>query len=416
MKIRISSRGIFSIHVGSERGITLFMAAAGMFAMLGFIALAVDMGMLYTARADCQKVADAAALAGAKEAFLVPNSNPTQAATDAAISAARANYKPTTNYTNDDRLMAANIIVDNTDHTVQVRVTRTAANSNPVQTFFATIFGIAAVDVATTATAEVFVPAAFGNPPIGEKCVKPWFLPNRYDFDGNGPNPPRQIQSSDRGTLISIKQGQSALAWAPGQYLIATLPNNGAPPSCPNCGNGAQAGQGGDLYRQNIACCNRNPIWCGMSIPFDTDNGNKVGPTGQGIDCLINQGPGNSGGQDILVHPVFTGDSNPLTITTGSNNPIGGGLTVTDSSSLIMVPLFDPLTNPLGSGQSTVTVNGFMQIFVKNEHNPQNTVDAYIIQVLTCNASGGGGGGGGTPISGPLGNPLPLRLVRNAGT
>jgi hypothetical protein len=154
-----------------------------------------------------------------------------------------------------------------------------------------------------------------------------------------------------------------------------------------------------------------------MAIPFDTDNGNKVGPTGQGIDCLINQGPGNSGGQDILVHPVFTGDSNPLTITTGSNNPIGGGLTVTDSSSLIMVPLFDPLTNPLGSGQSTVTVSGFMQIFVKNEHNPQNTVDAYIIQVLNCDASGGSGGGGAPPpMSGPLGNPLPLRLVRNAGT
>ena len=55
------SRGLSGFR--SERGVVLFMMAGGLLSLIGFIALAVDMGMLYTARADCQKIADAAALA-----------------------------------------------------------------------------------------------------------------------------------------------------------------------------------------------------------------------------------------------------------------------------------------------------------------------------------------------------------------
>src|SRR5262245_46757175 len=110
----------------SERGITLYITAAGMFALIGFIALAVDMGNLYTVRADCQKIADAAALAGAKEAFFYAPADPVVTAREAAISAARANYSPING--NDNRLKDANIVVNTTEHTVQVTVLRTAAN------------------------------------------------------------------------------------------------------------------------------------------------------------------------------------------------------------------------------------------------------------------------------------------------
>ncbi len=73
----------------SERGITLYMAAAGMFALLGFVALAVDMGMLYQVRNESQNIADAAALAGAREAFLTNPADKVQEAREAARSAAR---------------------------------------------------------------------------------------------------------------------------------------------------------------------------------------------------------------------------------------------------------------------------------------------------------------------------------------
>src|SRR5262245_8700670 len=155
-----------SKRFASERGIALFITAAGMFALIGFIALAVDMGNLYTVRADCQKIADAAALAGAKEAFFYQPADPVTAAKTAAISAARANYNALDS--NDNRLQNANIVVNTTEHTVQVTVLRTAANLNPVPTFFGRIFGIATVDVSAMATAEVYRPVPAG-PSFGSK-------------------------------------------------------------------------------------------------------------------------------------------------------------------------------------------------------------------------------------------------------
>ena len=57
-----------SERFASERGITLVITAAGLFALIGFIALAVDTGNLYTVRADCQKIAKVAAYASASGA------------------------------------------------------------------------------------------------------------------------------------------------------------------------------------------------------------------------------------------------------------------------------------------------------------------------------------------------------------
>jgi hypothetical protein len=61
---------------------------------------------------------------------------------------------------------------------------------------------------------------------------------------------------------------------------------------------------------------------------------------------------------------------------------------------------------------------GFMQVFIQYVGNPQNTVYTTIINVTRC--SGGGGAGSPPPpsgtITGAIGSPLPLRLVRNNGT
>ena len=83
MRQLLNSWGRFRTGTRSERGITLYMAAAGMFVLLGFIALAVDMGMLYQVRNGTQNIADAAALASAREAFAVPSSNKTLSAKEA---------------------------------------------------------------------------------------------------------------------------------------------------------------------------------------------------------------------------------------------------------------------------------------------------------------------------------------------
>ena len=391
----------------SERGITLYITAAGMFALIGFIALAVDMGNLYTVRADCQKIADAAALAGAKEAFFYAPADPVVTAREAAISAARANYSPING--NDNRLKDANIVVNTTEHTVQVTVLRTAANLNPVPTFFGQIFGVTTVDVSAMATAEVYRPTPSG-PNFGSKCVKPWLVPDAYDF-GSGLVP---IDDSARGKSFNVKQGSNTVRAAAGSYLIANMPQGSTPASCPACGDPTGALNGGNLYRQNIACCNRNPIYCGSPVVYDASSGNMVGPTGDGVTCLIHQDKNTGLGQDILISPTAANPNGPLQIQPGPNNPLSGrtGVTyVTTSDSLVVVPMFDASATLVTSGQNQVTVVGFMQVFIHSVGNPQNTVYATIINVTRCDP----GTTTGT-ITGAVGSPLPLRLVRNIGT
>src|SRR5206468_11162962 len=98
----------------------------------------------------------------------------------------------------------------------------------------------------------------------------------------------------------------------------------------------------------------------------------------------------------------------------GPNNPLSSNPSVgyvTDSDSLVIVPIFDASTTLITSGKSQVTVVGFMQVFIQSVGNPQNTVYSTIINVTRCDP----GAPAGT-ITGAIGSPLPLRLVRNSGT
>ena len=63
-----------------------------------------------------------------------------------------------------------------------------------------------------------------------------------------------------------------------------------------------------------------------------------------------------------------------------------------------------------------LAVVGFLQIFVKEERNPQGTVDVYVLNVAGCSGGGAGeGGGGGGSGSGTVntggGSPIPVRLI-----
>jgi Flp pilus assembly protein TadG len=386
---------------GSDRGITLVMAAASLVALLGFVALAVDLGMLYTVRANSQNIADAAALAGAREAFVVPNPDKVLAAKQGAKSAAAANYTPES--LSDIRLRDADIVVvdSSTEHTVQVTVRRTVANGNPVRTFFAPVLGIPTVSVTATATAEAFIPNGASGPRFGSQCVKPWLLPDI------NPNTGQPYSPADIGTDITVKGGDPQTdSVEPGQFYPLDLQYNGITPNCPSCESPASNQNGADLYRSNIGCCNGNTVVCGETR-LNLQTGNMVGPTLQGTLCLIHQGQGNSGGQDVLV------SVNPLQIQYGSNHPGGGGGFGTSSESLQAVPVYDPATNPITPGQGqypSVLVSKLIQVFIQRAHNPQGTVDATIIQVITCAIPPGG-----TPNTGPVsvGSPVPLRLVRN---
>jgi hypothetical protein len=57
----------------NERGATIIVVALSMLALLSMMALAVDVGMLLTARAEAQRAADSAALAGAGALIFEPD-------------------------------------------------------------------------------------------------------------------------------------------------------------------------------------------------------------------------------------------------------------------------------------------------------------------------------------------------------
>src|SRR5712692_3488290 len=174
-----------------ERGISLFLVAAGMVFLLGVSALAIDVASLYVGRDEAQRAADAGALAGAKglvDSGCVSGGAGACAAyqplaTTRATSAAGQN---TVGAVLVSSLPGACVSVTFPtptspagDPLVQVRVQRTTACGNAMPTFFAKILGFLSGDVAATATAEAYNPSSSTTgPTICVSCLKPLLLPN----------------------------------------------------------------------------------------------------------------------------------------------------------------------------------------------------------------------------------------------
>jgi len=153
-----------------DRGATAAFVAVGIVMMLGMVALAVDMGMLLGARTDSQRVADAAALAGAASFLTAPNDadRPRQWAIEYAA-------KNTVLGTTAD-VRAEDVDVLMAEKKVRVRVRNITARGNAIRTIFARVLGRDEVNVGTVAAAEVS-PAGAGN------CPLPLALPDRWTED-----------------------------------------------------------------------------------------------------------------------------------------------------------------------------------------------------------------------------------------
>ncbi len=160
-------------RIRSEQGATLALAALGMFLMLGMVALAVDVGLLLGRRTESQRVADAAALAGAAS-FLTDPYN-VDRPRDWAIEYAAMNQ------VNGEAAIVlpedVDVLLD--EEKVRVRVHNVASRGNAVATIFARILGIYQVDVVTVAAAEAY-PAKWTG-----LCPLPIAMPDRW-LEGDG--------------------------------------------------------------------------------------------------------------------------------------------------------------------------------------------------------------------------------------
>ena len=164
----------------NERGGTLVLYTLSMVVMMGMAALAIDLGFLRKARAEAQRAADAASLAGAS-AF----TEDLPRAAESTLAVTRAYRVADTNYMNGVHFdtTAGEVIVKVIPDSVKVRVTARRAN---VPTWFARVFGLLSVPIGAKAAAE----ASWAS---GASCVKPIVMPDLWDDgdnDTNGDNLP----------------------------------------------------------------------------------------------------------------------------------------------------------------------------------------------------------------------------------
>jgi Putative Flp pilus-assembly TadE/G-like len=479
----------------NDKGVTLLIVAGGLVLMLGMCALSIDLVAGYLARVQCQRAADAAALAGA-EAFVgsgctssggCSSSSPAQTlAMQNAIAVAAQNpvmgLAPTSKTVGTAFDYSHDVLSGGSgEPQITVTVHRDSASGDPMPTFFAKIFGINYLNISASATAEAFNPGGTGTN-VGVGCVKPFIVPN---CDPNFPvavgGPEQNTNCPCGGT--GLANGDCAGGFGPDHnmsYYVdpstgeAVHPNNcawtgtecdqtsgdiGAPWVLHNDLNNpvpsqwytiAFTSQSGMDYSQYIRECAPRSVACQGTL--NTLNGKKVGPTDAGVDCLIhscgtggcsgkcpatgvvnNLPDGLNNGQDYMCTPyvlpgaqaqsscptIPTTAGSPFPIVAGYNSPYGYTANATfslsggASDSLVNVVLYNGL--PLSSGGSTVTVQGYMSIFIQDalHSSTLDTVNAVIVQVGGC---GTGGSGATSPpnVNSPGGGSfIPIRLIHN---
>jgi Flp pilus assembly protein TadG len=286
-----------------EKGMTYVFVGLGFMAFLSASMLAIDVGMLMTARSQAQNSADSGALAGATA--LVYDSYTDHSAggpaVTSALTAAHANL-----------VMGGDVSSIPTDveflqspttgeqSRVRVTVWRSSDRGNPIPTLIAQYFGVRSASIGAVATAEA-------SPSNAMDCVKPFTIPDKwiekqtpawdptdtydaynnkgqplanpdiyipaYNADGTpNPNYTGYNNERDKGTELVIRAGTGNNITPTFYFSLAMTSDTG-----------------GDDYRWNIGNCNTTVYHVGDLLVQEP--GNMEGPTVQGITDLINRDP-----------------------------------------------------------------------------------------------------------------------------
>lgn len=212
----------------SQRGSVAVLMALSITALAGFSALVIDVGLFYLNKTQLATMADAAALAGAKQLVNVTTETPTAAAQELAV----LNGKKST-----DRLT-----VTESNNTVTVTVTR------KIDFLFAPVLGITSSNVTTSASATAGVLAsATGVVPFGVE--------------------------------------QKTLTYGV-EYI---LKSGGGSGNTGNFGAVALGGTGASNYQANIEKGYSGTLHIGDKIY--TEPGNMSGPTSTGVNYRIAEDP-----------------------------------------------------------------------------------------------------------------------------
>jgi Flp pilus assembly protein TadG len=333
--------------LSDERGSTIVLVALAMTALMSVVALAVDVGMLFTARSEAQRAADAAALAGAGELIFA---DPGDQETEERARTVAIEYGDMNTVRNAQAdVLPEDVEVDVAGGRVTVTVRRIAERGNAVGTWFATVFDVNEVDVAARATAAI---ESAGS----AKCVKPFAIPDRFwdkngngTFDGNdeydpevhgygspwrnsgSPGDDGQGYTNDFGREVKLKQGGPD-SHQPSWYYPWDMPQADGEPT-----------EGADRYRWNIANC--NPAIVSVGEEYNVENGVMHGPTEQGSNDLIVQDP--SAYWDVSDNVVAGSAWDPAWM---------------DSPRIVLVPVFHP-GRPFEPGKKPIEFTNFIAMF-----------------------------------------------------
>lgn len=227
---------------GFRRGQTAVVIALAVPALLGALALGVDVGLMYLNWADLQKAADSAVLAGANS---LPG-NPAGAITTADLWATNDGVKAS-------EIVATSVAPD--DMSVTISLQRTVPYN------FAQVLGLVNQQISVTATGGV------QQNPDGVSGLLPIGLPcdSGSGYGPGGGYGPDCAYDQQQGPY-QIKNGQVG----PGNW--APLELGGTP--------------GADAYRKYMELGFTGTI--AQTVP--TETGNLVGPTGQAVSNRLSKG------------------------------------------------------------------------------------------------------------------------------
>jgi Flp pilus assembly protein TadG len=333
-----------------DRGSVLVVVASSMLALTSAVALAIDVGLLTTARLEAQRAADASALAGAG-AFVRSPGNESLARQLASEYAGQNTVRGTP-----VSLLEGDVVVDTDELTVQVTVFRVADRGSAIPTFFARVFGIDEVGVAATATAEA-------APAGGINCLLPVAVPDRW-YEAGGPgNDPDDYNPEDGDVYTPWIQPETDppvyndnfTGYAESDLgaeieLTTNKANGGLNPSWyypwrPPGQSGASD------YRTNVSSCVDPTILYYVGMQVDTEPGNMSGPTMQGFKDLIDQ------------DPTATWNANMKCVVSDGYQSSLDASKCRSSPRIRPVPLFNPTEEP-DPGSKPFEFTNFAGIFV----------------------------------------------------
>jgi Flp pilus assembly protein TadG len=399
--------GIFR-SPGDDRGAVLIHVALAVLALVAFLTIVADFGLMWTARRQAQNSADAGAIAGATGlGYDDPTDySNTGVAKQNAYLATQTNLvwgqSPFVNISSHitfplTPLPDCDPDGDGLSQCVRVEVHRELSTMNALPMLFGHLLGL--TNQNTRASAIAVVAAANQS-----ECMKPWGVADKWEeadgtwdptdtFDtaagddyryqgelnpqdpGTGWKAPPQTPN-DYGQMLTLKVGSPGDSINPGWFQALDL--SPAPDS--TCTN-----SGAQCYKEAILGCAGGTWKIGDMVP--KENGNMVGPTNQGTQNLID------------LDPLASWDTGSQQIINSCASPSNYTCTQPGyllSPRVVAIPVFDLelYIATGGPGNGTVKIVNILGFFVESVSH--GTVTGYLINKKGSYNPGAGGVAGPT--------------------